>query len=76
MGTTAHQPITPILGTGGAPGTSGQGGRPIGALCNIMKTGDGEFVITGDSDVLRDYFDSSPELWLRCLALTKEDKDG
>lgn len=44
---------------------------PIGAVCSIIKTAEGEFIITGDSAVLRDLFENSPEQWLRCLALTK-----
>lgn len=47
-----------------------------GATVALMRTGKGEFVITGDISVLRAYFEASPEQWLRCLALKGESKDG
>ena len=63
FGATSQSP--PVYG--GSPG--------IGAMCTIHKTGTGEFVITGDSDLLKAYFEISPELWLRCAAL-KGTKNG
>ena len=44
--------------------------------CTLVQTEKGELVISGDTSLLRQYFESSPEQWLRCLALTKESKDG
>jgi hypothetical protein len=49
--------------------------NPIGAAVSIFKTGNGEIVITGDKILLREYFESDPEQWLRCLAL-KGTKNG
>ncbi len=63
MGTASQSP----------PGSFGYPG--VGAMCTIHKTAPGEFVITGDSDLLKAYFESSPELWLRCAAL-KGTKNG
>jgi len=50
-------------------------GNAVGAMCTLFKTAQGEYVIQGDSDLLRDFFEANPEQWLRCLAL-KEDNNG
>lgn len=48
---------------------------PVGSICTVVKTSDGEHIVTGDQSLLREVFESSPEQWLRCLAL-KDTKDG
>lgn len=56
-------------------GTSNsQPSTPIGSVCTVYKTSKGQFVISGDHALLRDYFETDPEQWLRCLAL-KEDRN-
>lgn len=53
---------------------------PVGDMLQLIKTGDGEFVLTGSGDtlaLLMEYFLQSPELWLRLAAMKEpEEKDG
>ena len=46
----------------------------VGGVCSIVKTNKGEFVISGDSDLLQEVFESRPEQWLRCMALKDKSK--
>lgn len=53
-----------------------QGGGNIttatyGASLSLTKTGNGEFVLMGDNaqQLLMEYFEKSPGLWLRLLAI-------
>jgi len=47
-------------------------------MLTLMKTGDGEFVLSGQNAqrLLMEYFEQSPELWLRLMALKVEENDG
>jgi len=49
---------------------------PIGGVCTVTKTAQGQFVVSGDHALLRDYFENDPEQWLRCLALKTGEQDG
>lgn len=54
---------------------------PVGDMLQLIKTGDGEFVLTGSGDtlaLLMEYFLQSPELWLRLAAMQAppEKNDG
>jgi hypothetical protein len=76
MGTSQIRPGQPInIGGGIAP-------APIGDMLNLVKTAQGEFVLTGSGDTLKllmDYFLQSPEMWLRLAAMKAEidhDKEG
>lgn len=58
---------------------NGQGGQvpappnPIGSVCTLIRTGEGELVITGDESLLQEVFETKPGQWLRNLALTKDE---
>jgi len=50
---------------------------PVGDMLNLIKTAEGEFVLTGSGDTLKllmDYFLQSPEMWLRLAAMNAEVK--
>ena len=74
VGTSHMQPGQPIITQGSIPQA------PVGDVMNLVKTAAGEFVLTGANAqrLLMEYFEQSPELWLRLLALKadKEDADG
>ena len=44
----------------------------------LLKTAAGEFVLTGHDAqrLLMEYFEQSPELWLRLLALKADEENG
>lgn len=68
MGTSQIRPGQPI--NIGAP-------PPVGDMLNLIKTAEGEFVLTGSGDTLKllmDYFLQSPEMWLRLAAMNAETK--
>jgi hypothetical protein len=51
----------------------------VGDVLNLVKTANGEFVLSGANAqrLLMEYFEQSPELWLRLLALKAvEEADG
>ncbi len=50
--------------------------QPIGAMCTVIKTSEGELVVTGDESLLQEAFETRPGQWLRNLALTKEERNG
>ena len=45
---------------------------------SLVKTGAGEFMLSGNNaqQLLMEYFEQSPELWLRLLALKAGEEDG
>jgi len=69
-------PGQPIVTTGQPIVTTGLFSAPVGDMLTLTKTAAGEFVLTGaDAQrLLMEYFEQSPELWLRLLAL-KADKE-
>lgn len=75
---------TLIGGTGtGLIGTqSGYASNPqippaqaVGESLMLVKTGDGEFVLTGTNAqrLLMEYFEQAPEMWLRLMAIKAEE---
>lgn len=51
----------------------------VGEIATLVKTGDGEFVLSGGNAqaLLFEYFMQSPELWLRLAAASsKEENNG
>lgn len=73
---------TTTTGTGGYyiwPNTSTTINTQVGEVATLVKTGDGEFVLTGSNAqaLLFEYFMQSPELWLRLAAMSsKEESNG
>ena len=51
---------------------------PIGDMLTLAKTATGEFVLSGANaqQLLMEYFEQSPELWLRLLALKAEKEEN
>jgi len=49
---------------------------PVGDMLNLVKTADGEFVLSGANAqrLLMEYFEQAPELWLRLMALKAEEE--
>jgi hypothetical protein len=48
-------------------------------MVQIVKTGDGEFILTGSGDtlgLLMDYFLQSPEMWLRLAAMKEPEENN
>jgi hypothetical protein len=47
-------------------------------MLTLMKTGTGEFVLSGANAqrLLMEYFEQAPELWLRLMALKAGEDDG
>lgn len=73
MGTTSKIPPTPSGSL--RPGQRWSVSPPaVGATCSIFKTEQGEYVVAGDENLLRDYFENNPEQWLRVAALMGEEK--
>lgn len=52
--------------------------QPLGDMLTLMKTGTGEFVLSGANaqKLLMEYFEQAPELWLRLMALKAGEDDG
>ena len=48
--------------------------EPITQILTLMKTAEGEFILTGNNaqKILMEYFEQSPELWLRLMAVKAE----
>jgi len=61
VGTSSIQPLPP---------------QPVGDMLTLMKTGNGEFVLSGANaqKLLMEYFEQAPEMWLRLMALKAEEK--
>jgi len=56
-----------------------QPSAPVGQMVQIVKTGDGEFILTGSGDtlgLLMDYFLQSPEMWLRLAAMKEPEENN
>ena len=51
---------------------------PVGESLTLVKTGDGEFVLSGQNaqQLLMEYFEKAPELWLRLLAVKAEKEES
>lgn len=52
--------------------------QPIGDMLTLMKTGSGEFVLSGANaqKLLMEYFEQAPEMWLRLMALKAEEEEN
>jgi len=70
VGTSTIQPGTPISGTY----THKVFG--IEEICTIVKNEKGDYTVSGDIDLLREYFEAKPKFWLRLLALKAEEEHG
>ena len=66
MGTSQIRPGQPIFS---------QGAQPMGDTLSLVKTGNGEFVLSGVNaqKLLMEYFEQAPELWLRLMAIKAEE---
>ena len=74
-----YDPLGKVLGgVMGGTFTQPQSPQPIGDVMTLVKTGNGEFVLSGINAqrLLREYFEQDPELWLRMLALKPEEDSG
>lgn len=51
---------------------------PVGDVLTLIKTGDGEFVLSGANAqrLLMEYFEQAPELWLRLMAVKAEEEEN
>ena len=51
---------------------------PVGDVLTLIKTGDGEFVLSGANAqrLLMEYFEQAPELWLRLMAVKAGDEEN
>lgn len=70
MGTSQIRPGQPII-------SSGVSQSPVGDMLTLMKTGNGEFVLSGANaqKLLMEYFEQAPEMWLRLMAVKAGEED-